>query len=51
MAYIPERFADHGNDRRLKLVSPLPDNAENLAVKAQLYWGLGMSYSARFELA
>jgi tetratricopeptide (TPR) repeat protein len=34
----------------LKIVSPLPDNAENLALKAELYWGLGLSYSARFEL-
>ena len=37
-------------ERSLKLVSPLPDNAENLETKADLYWGLGLSYSARFEL-
>ena len=37
-------------ERCLKLVSPLPDNAENLQTKAELYWGLGLSYSVRFEL-
>jgi CHAT domain-containing protein len=37
-------------ERSLKLVSPLPDNAENLGMKAELYWGLGLCYSARFEL-
>ena len=37
-------------ERSLKLVSPLPDNAENLEMKADLYWGLGLSYSVRFEL-
>src|SRR5262245_51751321 len=37
-------------ERSLKLVSPLPDNAENLAMKAELYWGLGLCYSARIEL-
>ena len=28
-------------ERSLKLVSQLPDNAENLETKAELYWGLG----------
>ena len=28
----------------------MPDNAENLETKAELYWGLGLSYSARVEL-
>jgi tetratricopeptide (TPR) repeat protein len=37
-------------ERSLKLVSHLPDNAENLQTKAELYWGLGLSYSARVEL-
>jgi CHAT domain-containing protein/Tfp pilus assembly protein PilF len=37
-------------ERSLKLVSPLPDNAENLQMKADLYWGLGLVYSARVEL-
>jgi CHAT domain-containing protein len=37
-------------ERSLKLVSPLPDNAENLHMKADLYWGLGLCYSGRFEL-
>ena len=31
-------------ERSLKIVSPLPDNADNLVTKANLYWGLGMSY-------
>ena len=37
-------------ERSLKLVSPLPDNAENLGMKADLYWGLGLSYETHFEL-
>ena len=37
-------------ERSLKLVSQLPDNVKNLQTKAELYWGLGLSYSARFEL-
>src|SRR5207237_6835848 len=36
-------------ERSLKLVSPLPDNAENLAMKADLYWGLGGIYAIRSE--
>ena len=36
-------------ERSLKLVSPLPDNAENLETKADLYWGLGMSYKSLLE--
>ena len=36
-------------ERSLKIVSPLPDNAENLGTKADLYWGLGTSYSALLQ--
>jgi CHAT domain-containing protein/tetratricopeptide (TPR) repeat protein len=37
-------------ERSLKLVSPLPDDAQILGIKADLYWGLGLCYSARTEL-
>jgi CHAT domain-containing protein len=37
-------------ERSLTIVSPLPDNAQVLEIKADLYWGLGLSYSARFEV-
>jgi tetratricopeptide (TPR) repeat protein len=33
-------------ERSLKLVSPLPDDEPNLVTKANLYWGLGMSYKS-----
>ncbi|MHB8522881.1 MAG: tetratricopeptide repeat protein [Limisphaerales bacterium] len=33
-------------ERSLKLVGPLPDNEQNLLTKANLYWGLGMSYKS-----
>src|SRR4030095_6290679 len=40
-------------ERSLKLVSPLRENSENLVMKANLYWGLGMSYKSllQFERA
>ena len=31
-------------ERSLKLTAPLPDDESNLLMKANLYWGLGMSY-------
>jgi CHAT domain-containing protein/Tfp pilus assembly protein PilF len=37
-------------ERSLKLVGPLPDNEQNLETKANLYWGLGMSYRALLKL-
>ena len=33
-------------ERSLKLISPLPDEEQNLVTKANLYWGLGMAYKA-----
>src|SRR5262245_40959077 len=36
-------------EKSVKLVSPLPDNAENLVTKANLYWGLGSSYKALLQ--
>src|SRR6266480_2258032 len=35
--------------RSLKLVSPLPENAENLVTKADLYWVLGTSYQVLLQ--
>jgi CHAT domain-containing protein/Tfp pilus assembly protein PilF len=36
-------------ERSLKLMSPLPDNAENLVTKADLYWCLGTSYNVLLQ--
>ena len=36
-------------ERSLRIVSPLPDNAENLVTKANLYWGLGMGYKSLLQ--
>jgi len=33
-------------ERSLKLTAPLPDDEPNLVTKANLYWGLGMSYKS-----
>jgi CHAT domain-containing protein/tetratricopeptide (TPR) repeat protein len=33
-------------ERSQRLTAPLPDNEENLVTKANLYWGLGMSYKS-----
>ena len=36
-------------ERSLKLISPLPDNRENLVTKADLYWCLGNSYAVLLQ--
>ena len=36
--------------RSVKLVGPLPDNNDNLTTKANLYWGLGVSYTSLLKL-
>jgi CHAT domain-containing protein/Tfp pilus assembly protein PilF len=36
-------------EKSLKLVSSLPDNAENLVTKEDLYWGLGTNYKSLFQ--
>ena len=33
-------------ERSLKLIEPLPDTGDDLLTKANLYWGLGVSYQA-----
>jgi CHAT domain-containing protein/tetratricopeptide (TPR) repeat protein len=37
-------------ERSLKLVGPLPDDKENLETKANLYWGLGLTYKVLLKL-
>ena len=37
-------------EKSLKLISKLPDNSDNLETKANLYWGLGMSYKSLLRL-
>ena len=36
-------------ERSLKLIEPLPNDETNRLTKANLYWGLGMSYQALFR--
>jgi CHAT domain-containing protein/tetratricopeptide (TPR) repeat protein len=37
-------------EERLKLISPLPDNPEYLASKAELYWTLGIFYGCLLKI-